>query len=89
MQRCGFSAEIEITAWSRPNVLQVPTSALFRQGSNWAVFLLQNGRAALHSVEIGHRGPLLTEITSGLAAGDRVIIHPPASVRDGIAVEAR
>jgi HlyD family secretion protein len=32
----GFAVEIEITIWAKPDVAQVPTSALFRQGGAWA-----------------------------------------------------
>jgi HlyD family secretion protein len=85
----GFAAEIEITVWSKPDVAQVPTSALFRNGDKWAVFAVTDDRATTRAVEPGHRGPLQTEILSGLQVGDVVIIHPGASVRDGVRVAHR
>jgi len=85
----GFAVEAEITVWSQPEVIQAPTSALFREGEGWAVFVVDNGRAATRSVEVGHRGPLHSEITRGLAPGDVVIIHPGASVRNGVTVNHR
>lgn len=75
--------------WSQPDVLQVPTSALFRRGAGWAVFAINDGRARMRDVQIGHRAALTTEIASGLAPGDVVIVHPSASVRDGAAVAHR
>ena len=34
-------------------------------------------------VEIGHVGGGVAEVTSGLKAGDRVVIFPPEELRDG------
>jgi HlyD family secretion protein len=85
----GFATEVEITTWSRPDALQVPTSALFRSDKGWAVFVAEGGHARTRSVEIGHRGPLQTELLSGVQDGEQVIIHPGATVKDGVAVETR
>jgi HlyD family secretion protein len=53
------------------------------------VFAIDRDRARVRDVQIGHRGPLSTEVTAGLSPGDEVIVHPGGSVRDGIAVEHR
>jgi HlyD family secretion protein len=85
----GFAVEIEITIWSKPDALQVPTSALFRGTAGWEVFVVEAGRANKRAVEPGHRGPLRTEIVKGLRAGEVVIIHPGAGVHDGVKVAYR
>lgn len=85
----GFAAEIEITVWTKPDVLQVPASSLFRQGAGWAVFAVRDGRAEARSVGVGHRGALQTEILDGLTPDDVVIIHPGASVHAGVRVASR
>jgi HlyD family secretion protein len=85
----GFAAEIEITVWSKPDVVQVPASALFRQGAGWATFLVSEGKAVTRAVQVGHRGALEAEIQGGLDPGDVVIIHPGASVHPGAKVTAR
>lgn len=85
----GFAAEIEITVWSKPDVMQVPTSALFRRGSGWAAFTVRDGRAIARGVEIGHRGALQTEVVAGLEPDEVVIIHPGASVHEGVKVVSR
>ncbi|MGO8994377.1 MAG: efflux RND transporter periplasmic adaptor subunit [Polyangiaceae bacterium] len=85
----GFAAEIEITVWSKPDVVQVPESALFRRGSGWAVFVVSGGRAVARAVQVGHRGALEAEILSGLESDETVIIHPGASVREGAKVAVR
>jgi HlyD family secretion protein len=85
----GFAVEIEITVWSKPDVIQVPTSALFREGASWAVFVVEAGKTRAHRVEPGHRGPLKTEILSGLSPDDVVVIHPASAIRDGTTVAFR
>jgi HlyD family secretion protein len=85
----GFAAEIEITVWSKPDAVQVPTSALFRQGAGWAAFAVASGQASTRAVQVGHRGALQTEILSGLGPDEIVIIHPGASVHDGARVASR
>lgn len=80
---------VRIEAWQAGNVLRVPLSALFREGDRWAVFREQSGRARLTRVDIGHRNTSIAEVTSGLAAGDRVITHPSDRVEDGVRVARR
>ena len=84
-QRIGhdFRVFVRITEWSSENVLRVPLSALFRQGERWAVFKLDNGRARLTNVEIGHRNSELAELLGGLTPGDKVVLHPSDRVIDG------
>ena len=85
----GFAAEIEITVWSKPDVLQVPESALFRRGAGWAVFVVTGGRAVARAVQVGHRGTLEAEILGGLDVDEVVVIHPGASVHEGARVASR
>jgi HlyD family secretion protein len=85
----GFGVEIEITVWSQSDVVQAPTSALFRDGEGWAVFVVENDRAVVRNVDVGHRGPLRAEIKRGLATGEVLILHPGASVHAGVRVSHR
>jgi HlyD family secretion protein len=85
----GFAVEIEITLWSRPDVMKVPTSALFRDGAAWAAFVVEGGRAVTRRVQPGHRGALETEVVDGLQVDDLVVVHPGASVRAGVRVAHR
>lgn len=80
---------VHVTVWRDENVLTVPIGALFRRGDDWAVFTAVDGRARTTPVQIGHRNNRMAEVTSGLAAGDRVVLHPSDRVQDGVAVAAR
>ncbi|MEQ8787807.1 MAG: HlyD family efflux transporter periplasmic adaptor subunit [Pirellulaceae bacterium] len=85
----AYRVDARIIVWEGEDVLQVPTSALFRKGNEWAVFRDDSGVAALRTVEIGRRNPLEVEIVSGLEAGDRVIIYPSDRIEDGASVVSR
>jgi HlyD family secretion protein len=83
----GFSVEVSILTWSADAVVQVPTSAIFRQNDGWAVFAVRDGRASIRSVHTGHRGTLGAEVTDGLSEGDVVVAHPGPSLVDGVRVK--
>ena len=85
----GYRVEARFVLWEGQDVLQVPTSALFRQGEGWAVFVIDGGRAHRKPVAIGQRAGLATQVLSGLAAGEKLVAHPDESVRDGVRVKAR
>jgi HlyD family secretion protein len=85
----AYRVEVRIVLWEAANVLKVPTSALFRDGSRWAVYQFDGGRARRTIVELGHQTGEEAEVTSGLAEGARVILHPGDTLGDGARVKAR
>lgn len=85
----GYRVEASFVLWEDNNVLQVPASALFRDGDGWALFLVQQGKAVKRVVQVGQRNGLSAQILSGVNEGDRVIVHPDDHVHDGIRVAAR
>lgn len=85
----GYRVEAEFVLWEDAATLQVPASALFRLGTDWAVFAVIDGRARATRVGTGARSGLAVEVTEGLTAGDQVIIYPSDQVRDGARVSPR
>jgi HlyD family secretion protein len=85
----GYRVEPRIVLWEASDVLRIPRAALFRQEDRWAVFVEDGGRAALRRVEIGHDNGLETEILSGLAPGQRLVLHPSERVTAGARLVAR
>ncbi len=67
----------------------MPLTALFRDDQRWAVFVNDDGRAALREVIVGHRNGMVAEITRGLSNGDRVVLHPSNRVIDGVRIAGR
>jgi multidrug efflux pump subunit AcrA (membrane-fusion protein) len=57
--------------------LTVPNIALVQDGAAYAVYTVDAGRPVKHAVELGLRGPVRSEIRSGLAPGARVLLLPP------------
>lgn len=85
----GFAVEVRVVQWEGPNVLTVPTSALFRRSDQWAVFTVSDGRAVMKDVRIDHQNSLAAEVIAGLAEGDDVIVHPSERISHGTRVDVR
>ena len=84
-----FRVIVHVTVWADENVLAVPIGALFRQGDDWVVFTVSDGRARVTPVKVGHRNNRQAEILDGISEGTRVVLHPSDRVRDGIAIARR
>ena len=82
----GYRVIARITVWQGEGLVAVPVGALFRQGADWAVYRVQDGRARLVKVTLGERTDSLAEVTGGLSVDDVVILHPSDRVADGTAV---
>jgi HlyD family secretion protein len=84
-----FRVIVHVSLWSTDSASLVPVAALFRQGEEWAVFASRDGRARTTVVNIDHRNERMAEVVSGLAPGDRVILHPSDRIEDGVAISER
>lgn len=85
----AYRLEAHFVIWEGKDILQIPSSALFRSGENWAVFVESNGRARKRLIEPGQRNGLTAEIISGLKEKEKVIVHPDDSINDGTRVKLR
>ena len=85
----GFRVETRIVIWEAKDALVVPSSALFRQAGDWAVFTVENSRAKLTKLEVGQNNGTLAEVKGGLEAGATVILYPGPSLLEGQKVEPR
>ena len=85
----GYRIEARVVIWESPDVLAAPTSALFRHGEDWAVYTIDRNRARRTIVTVGHRTNQFAEVTSGLAEGTAVILHPGDTLADGSRVRPR
>lgn len=84
----GYRVIARVVVWHGEGLL-VPLGALFRQGDNWAVFVVADGRAHRRIVEIAERNLHAARIVTGLNAGDQVVLHPSDRVADGAKIEKR
>ncbi len=84
----AYRVHARIVIW-RGEVLKVAATALFRDGDQWSVFVIDGSRARTRRVNIGHQSATETEITGGLQPGQLVVTHPSEQLRDGIRVSLR
>jgi len=85
----GYRVLAKFIIWQKDDVLQVPTSALFRIDQNWAVFIVKDGEAHRQRVKIGRQTGLSAQVLKGLSEGDEVIVHPGSDIEEGVEVEAQ
>lgn len=82
----GYRVEGRIVIWENENVLKIPSSALFRTGDSWTVFVIEGGKAYRRQVQVGQRTAFDAEILNGVRDTEQIIVHPSNDVRDGISV---
>jgi HlyD family secretion protein len=85
----GYRVEVHVVIWESSRVLKVPTSALFRHGDKWAVYVMDAGRARRTVIALGRQTGQFAEVTAGLAEGTRVILHPGDTLVDGARARER
>ncbi|WEX10793.1 HlyD family efflux transporter periplasmic adaptor subunit [Chelativorans sp. AA-79] len=85
----GYRVFVELAIWECADCLQVPISALFRNGSDWNVFLLTGDRVKQTAVEIGHMNDEVAQILGGVTSGDIVVLHPADTLADNSRAERR
>lgn len=68
----GSSADVSIIVKQETNVLTVPSAALHTSGSSTYVYKLVDGNRVKQTVEIGTAYGVATQVTKGLAVGDKV-----------------
>jgi HlyD family secretion protein len=85
----GYRVEARIVVWEKDDVLKVSAGALFRQGDSWGVYVIEQGRAVLHTVQVGQGNGLEVEVLDGLSEGEQVIIHPSDRIKPGAKAKPR
>ena len=83
-----FRVFLKIGVYLSPDALRVPISALFRERDQWAVYVVDRGRARSVAVEIGQRNTAFGEVLQGPTEGTQVVLHPSDRVTDGARVVA-
>lgn len=83
----GYSADVEIILDTRPEVLRIPTEALMKDGFVYVLHPEKN-RLERRSIKTGLANWKFTEVSSGLAQGDRVVTSiDRQGLKDGVLVQ--
>ena len=72
-----------------PRGVLVPAAAIRQDGGKDVVYIVRDGRAERRAVALGGTLGESRQVRSGVAAGDRVIVEAPETLKDGDAVEAQ
>lgn len=70
----GATASVSIITSTANAAVTVPTSAVHLAGANATVSVLVNGKPQVRRISVGVIGPSVTEVRSGLTAGEQVVL---------------
>ena len=85
--RVSFLEKPRPASDDKPQGVRVPAAALAqRDGKTVAFSVGEDGKVAMHAVSTGIDMGKDKQVLSGLAAGQSVVLDPPASLKDGDAV---
>ncbi|HZQ78581.1 MAG TPA: HlyD family efflux transporter periplasmic adaptor subunit [Acidimicrobiia bacterium] len=71
----GMTANVSVVTASRDNVVEVPSAAISSSGGQSTVTVRgADGKDEVRAVEVGLKGDGTTEVVSGLADGDQVVM---------------
>lgn len=82
----GSTVSMQIIVATKKGVLAVPQIALFQEGSKNYVYCIQGGSLHKSEVKIGIGNDTHQEISSGLKAGDLVVLNPSNQLSEGLLV---
>ncbi|MFM1990147.1 MAG: hypothetical protein RJA99_3104 [Pseudomonadota bacterium] len=93
----GYRVTVRIVVLEVADAVRVPVGAVFplpraadsSGPARWGVFVPRDGRARIVEVDLGARNGVHAWIRSGLAAGDAVVVYPPASIAEGTRIAER
>lgn len=86
--RIGETIFGQIATGVHPRAIVVPVTALVPDGDQFKVFVVVAGNVARErKVTVGRRNETSAEITSGLAAGERVVTEGAYGLEDSVKVE--
>jgi membrane fusion protein (multidrug efflux system) len=88
----GLFARGEVKVRDVPGSLTVPPAALLRDGSDPSkaqTYVVANNKVERRDVTVGVEVPDAIQVTSGLKAGDVVVVDPPSALGPGTQVQVQ
>ena len=82
----GMFADVSFRTDTSADTIVIPTEAILTSNNVQYVFVVENGAARYVEISTGLTGNGVTEVTSGLKAGDQLVIVGQAYLSDGDAV---
>ncbi len=85
--RPGMSAVADLKVRTADNAVAVPVSAIVRDGSTDAVWVVKNGLVERRTVRLGAEGEANVQVVEGVQPGDTVVVKGADRVREGQQLE--
>jgi len=82
----GLFATVRISQGRTEKVVMVPTGAIRSDGGTNKVFVIKDGRAEEHIVQLGENENDLIQIKQGLGGGEQIAVTNLAQLYDGVSV---
>lgn len=87
--RAGYNARVEIYTQRRQDTITVPYEAINQDRENHEyVYVYQDGRVEKRLIQTGAELESSTEVTSGLAPGEMIVVQTNEELTDGTQVKA-
>lgn len=83
----GYEMVIKVVTQRKENTLLIPDKAIFEYEGKDNVFVSEDGIAKLKAIEKGLESGEQVEVISGLQAGEKVILTPDDTLKEGIKVD--
>ena len=77
--RPGLLADAEVTVEHIPDTLYIPYQAVFEEGAQNVVYVLESGRLRPRRVQLGRRSESQVAVIDGLAEGEQISLYRPDS----------
>ncbi|MCL1077585.1 efflux RND transporter periplasmic adaptor subunit [Parashewanella spongiae] len=85
--KSGMFTRTELQYDTHQQVTVVPYNALVNQDNNYAIYVIDNGKANQKDVTIGYQQDGLVEILSGVNLGEQIVIRGQHNLKDQSDVE--
>jgi len=77
--RPGLLADAEVIVENLPDTLYIPFQAVFEDGTQSVVYVMEEGRLQPRRVTLGKRSESQIAITDGLSEGEMIALQAPES----------
>jgi HlyD family secretion protein len=85
-----YRVRVKILTDQSESALTIPRSAVFRNvDGGWQAFVVRGDVARLVELKLGLMNDLSVEVLDGVKQGDRVIVAPESSLKDGAKVQVK
>jgi len=86
--KIGFDVDVEIIVGKVTNIIKIPSQGLnVEKGEKNSVYVVVDNIVHKREVNIGTKSNTEVQITKGIKSGERIILSPSTSIKEGIIVK--